>query len=346
MSPQHTRVVKLVTAAAVIASVLACLVPVIAALMERLSGRLADFHWTALGVAFVLALVYWPVNAYVWNMVLKALGHSLPGGTAVRIWLAAQSCRWLPGGVWHYGSRTLQAVSHGIPSTVAVASMALELLLTIGAWAFLGVAGIAWYGQRQLHLNDLVSSRSIMLTLGASVALLLMLAAGFLWWRWFPRKQQALRERFNSLRLVRPRIVPTLMCFAVYVALSILNGLAFYAVVYSVSPDGKVPLLAALSANALAWIVGLFAVMAPGGLVVREAALVLQLSLWIPPAEAVLVAILWRLVQLAVEIVCVAAALVPQSVAARLARRRSAHDAAVPWAGPAALETSQPPTHP
>ncbi|MCE9553292.1 MAG: flippase-like domain-containing protein [Planctomycetes bacterium] len=327
---------KIATAVAIVASVAVFLLPAAMTLMEQLSGRFADFRWMSLGIAIGLALIYWPASAYGWNLVLGALGHALPTRTAIRIWVSTQTCRWLPGGVWHYSSRTLQAISQGVPSTVAVASMGLELLLTIAAWGVVGVMGMAWYGNRQFQVERIFSAGTIEVILSGVLLLILFGAAVWLSARWFPQKLLAMRERLVSLRAVRPRAIPTIMSFLVYIALAMLNGLTFYAVIDAVSPDHHVPLLAAISINALAWVVGLLAIMAPGGLVVREAALALQLGLWMPPAEAVLIAVLWRLVQMAVEVVCVTGSYVPQSLGARLARRLRP---AEPWNGLSTLET-------
>lgn len=336
MNIQHARIMKIVTAVGVVASVAVFLAPAAATLVEQLSGRLANLGWTSLGMAFGLTLIFWPLQACVWNLVLQALGHSLPAGTAVRIWLTTQTCRWLPGGVWHYGSRTLHAISHGIPSPVAVASLALELLLTVLAWGGIGLVGMIWYGNRQIGWEQLFSERTLEVTLAVSVGALLLGVVAWLSRRLYPRKVQALRDRFASLRAVRPRPIPTATCFVVYVALAMFNGMAFYCVLNAVSPHHNVPFWAAVSVNALAWTVGLFAIMAPSGLVVREATLALQLGLWLPPAEAVLIAVLWRLVQLIVEPICVAVAYAPQAISARFWPRAKPN---APWAALSTLET-------
>jgi hypothetical protein len=307
---------KRITAVAVTVSVLTCLVPAILVLVKQMSGRFLGVHWMPLAAAFGMSVVYWPLNAYVWKIVLLALGdRSLPGGTAVRIWLTTQTCRWLPGGVWHYGSRTVQSIAHGVSSTITVASMALELLLTVVACGLVTLAGVVVYGSRQLQMERLLSERSLWIVMAGTLAIGLMAAAAYGSLRWCPQKYDALKERFSALWVVRPRIPLTLACLGVYVILSVVNGITFYAVIRSVSPTSEVPVLAAVAANALAWLVGLFAVMAPGGLVVREATLALQLGLWMPMGEALFVAVVWRFVQLVVELICVTAALAPQMAA-------------------------------
>jgi len=317
MNVRQKRLVTIATGVAVVASVGLFLLPTATTLVEQVFPRLSQMRWIPLLIALGLALVFWPAQACVWNLVLWALRHRLPAGTAVRIWLTTQTCRWLPGGVWHFGSRTLHAVGHGIPSPVAVASLALELLLTVAAWGSMGVAGMIWYGQRDQRLEQMLSDRTAEVILGGALGVLLLGGLAWLSSRWFPRKFRSLRERMAALRALRPHPMRAVICLWVYAALAVFNGLAFYAVVHAAAPAHDVPFWAAVTANALAWTVGLFAVMAPSGLVVREATLALQLSLWLPPAEAVMVAVVWRLLQLVVEMICVALAVAPQVMAPR-----------------------------
>ena len=108
-------------------------------------------------------------------------------------------------------------------------------------------------------------------------------------------------DRLAPLRQVTPRTIPTIGCLAYLFVLGVVNGVAFYAVIRAACPEANVPLVGALAANAVAWLVGLLAVTS-AGLVVREAALAFQLSLWMPLGDAIIVAVLWRAVQVAVEL--------------------------------------------
>jgi uncharacterized membrane protein YbhN (UPF0104 family) len=312
MSPAIARLINLLIALAVVISLLTCWMPVMTGLIERLPGLAVEVRLSRLALAFALSVLGWLAYAYIWKLVLGALGHSLPADAAVRIWCLTQSCRWLPGGVWHYGSRTIHAAAHGIPSTAAVASVALELMLTVAASAVLAGVGMAVYGGQHLHSISL-TEQLLVWCLPVALVLSLLGVATWIACRWFPRKVQALQERFAALRLVRPRLSPTAVCLVAYVLLAAFFGLAFSLVIAGVAPQADVPLLAAIAVNSAAWLVGLFAVMAPGGLVVRETALALQLGLWMSPGSAIAVAIVWRLVQLAAELICVAIALVPRS---------------------------------
>ena len=88
-----------------------------------------------------------------------------------------------------------------------------------------------------------------------------------------------------------------------------LNGIAFCFVLNAVTAGSSIPWLVVIAANAVAWLVGFFAIFAPGGLVVREGTLALILSPWLPAEQAIAAAIVWRLVQIAAELMCVVPAL-------------------------------------
>jgi len=92
----------------------------------------------------------------------------------------------------------------------------------------------------------------------------------------------------------------------------------------AVTPESNVPLLAVIGANAAAWLIGFFAIMAPGGLVVREGAMATLLVAWLPAEQAIAAAIIWRFLQIAVEVACMAGAYaVPYLVGLRESHRAS-----------------------
>lgn len=302
-------------------SISICLLPAIVRIFVELESRLSEFYWTPLAIAFGLALIHRPASALGWRMILRAFGYQLPRATAVRIWLTAESCRWLPGGIWHFSSRGIQSNSHGIPIPIAVASMAMELFLTVAGSLGIAVAAMIVYGSQLTGVEHILSAREFfvfaMVGLGATaLGALTYLPLRYL----FPHKYLILRDRLASLRNVHPRILPTFGCLIFYSLLVILNGLAFYATVKTVSPNMHVPLFASIAANAVAWVAGLIAIMAPGGLGVREAVLVLQMSVWMRVSDAVLVAVLWRVLLLVVELLCVIVASASLLIARGFAR--------------------------
>jgi glycosyltransferase 2 family protein len=287
-------------------SIAGYLLPAMARDAGKLESRFADLRMTFLAIAFSLALISRPVNAIGWRLVLTAFGCALHWGTAVRIWLMAEACRWLPGGIWHVGSRTVQTTFHGIPPVIGVASVALELVLTIIASLLLAAVGIIIYGSRILHIENFLSWRAISIGLAAMLGFALLGIASYFVLRYLlPEKYESMRNRLTVLRQVHPRAWPTAGCLAFYVLFAALNGLAFYATVAAVAPKSGVPLFAAIVINALAWVVSLnIFIMAPAGLGVREAMLTLQLSVWMKVGDAILIAVLWRFLLVSVELIC------------------------------------------
>jgi glycosyltransferase 2 family protein len=92
--------------------------------------------------------------------------------------------------------------------------------------------------------------------------------------------------------------------FLFYVAKALFNGAILLIIIWSVPDGASCPASAVIAANALAWLVGFFAIFAPGGLVVRETCLATLLAQWMLPEGAIAVALAWRLVQIVSEAAC------------------------------------------
>jgi uncharacterized membrane protein YbhN (UPF0104 family) len=103
--------------------------------------------------------------------------------------------------------------------------------------------------------------------------------------------------------------------FAFFTALCFLNGVAFL-VVLEATCDTPPSLLATIGINAAGWLLGFFAFFAPAGLGVREGGMAAMLAPLMPVDAAVVGVLLWRLIQVVVELLCLAACLVPNAVQA------------------------------
>jgi hypothetical protein len=142
---------------------------------------------------------------------------------------------------------------------------------------------------------------------------------------WMPEKFAALRERFSALRKNPPRPLPTAFCLLFYTFFVFVNGIAFYFTMQAVCPQSNIPLYAAITVNAMAWMIGLIPVGAPAGIGVREAILAMELSVWIRQSDAILIAVLWRFVLMAAELLCVVAVFLFPLLLKKVARHYSNH---------------------
>src|SRR2546426_5787061 len=69
----------------------------------------------------------------IWRAVLARLGSHLGLRTCLRIYLASEFVRYIPGNVWHVLTRILWAGKYGVSRPVAFASMAIELITKLAA---------------------------------------------------------------------------------------------------------------------------------------------------------------------------------------------------------------------
>lgn len=271
-----------------------------------------DTGW--LLVAFVLGFGYRVANACGWPLVLAALRARLPVARGVRIWLVSETMRWLPGGVWGFSSRVYSANQAGVPAATASLSLALELLLTIAAWTLVAVVGVGSSGLlaewlRRISLPTLVLAVAVALGLLGGAVLLA---------RRFPGHRYAKKARgfLADLRAVlarRPRVSLLLATLALYTVLGALHGVAFYALIRGFTSAAPSP-ATVVGINAVGWLIGFFAICAPGGLGVREGGMAALLAPLVPLEVAIGSVILWRVMQIATEALWLAVFLLPDGV--------------------------------
>ncbi|MDG3005858.1 lysylphosphatidylglycerol synthase domain-containing protein [Paludisphaera mucosa] len=287
-----------------------------AAMLQSLAGHGASLlrsgsqiSLSSLILALGLSVVHRIVNAGGWGLMVRSLGQRIGTSAGVRVWLASEACRWLPGSVWSYGSRTFLASRLGLKTGTVAASLVLEILVTIVGWAV--VAGLGWgYLASSLtmlgrHLPRLASGWFAVgglaaLLLAASTAVLASNSPRFL------ARFSRFKAQLLALRELRVGVLGLAKGVAFFAIMGIFNGLVFAMVVHAAPGGANVPVGAAIAGNAAAWLVGFFAIFAPGGLVVREACLTTLLSPWMPAEQALVASLAWRLIQIVAEVLCFA----------------------------------------
>lgn len=262
-----------------------------------------DYRW--LGLAFGLCVVYRVLNAAGWGIILGALGQNMPPLQGVRLWLVAETMRWLPGSIWGYCSRVYQAQRAGVPALAASLSVPLELAVTVAAWALVAVLA----GRSALEYLGQVLARSSWEAewlVGGAV-----LGSGFLvlwWWVRFPENAVArkVKNLIGQLRVAmrcHPRPKCLAAAFAWFVALGIFNGLVFQVLLEAFASPVP-PLFTTIGVNAIGWLVGFFAIFSPGGLGVREAVMSALLTPFLPVDAVIGSVVIWRFFQILSEVLC------------------------------------------
>jgi hypothetical protein len=162
---------------------------------------------------------------------------------------------------------------------------------------------------------------------GFALALVLMVAGALALARWLPsmafaKKLRGLEESLHYLKSARPRAAPLVAAFLVTTILAFLNGAVFLLVLKAVT-DSLPSFLAIIGVNAAGWLVGFFAFFAPSGLGVREGAMTAMLRPLMPMDAALVSVLLWRVLQIAAELLCLAGCFLPLNAAARRLAARS-----------------------
>src|SRR6266516_2030984 len=243
----------------------------------------------------------------IWRTVLERLGSHLGLRTCLRIYLASEFVRYIPGNVWHVLTRILWVGKYGVSRPVAFASMAIELITKLAA-------GMLVFSVSLLFLRDYGSIGSLLHgslvdLLGVAIILALLIVLhprvlnGLLnlVLRLLKRDPVQLTVRYGDILLVT-----LAWCASWFVA-----GCAFYVLLLALWPDA--PLIAlpiCIGIYAFAWDIGFVSFITPSGLGVREAAIVglFALALPLPAGLASILALLSRFVSTIAEVVCVSIA--------------------------------------
>jgi uncharacterized membrane protein YbhN (UPF0104 family) len=259
----------------------------VAFLLVRLRSIWHDNHihltssgWAWLTGATALGVAAVVCTSFIWLVILRRLGLRVRWPSAA-IYLQAQLGKYVPGGVWQYASRGAMARGYGLSVRVVAKSLPIELAAAVCAGAAFAFLAVGWWGV-------IAAAAAIVTAAGGRVYL--------------SADRAALR--------VTAQVVP------LYAATWPLIGVSFWMTAHAFLHIGPADIALYTGAFAAAWIVGLFAIYAPGGIGVREAMLVAILGPRIGSANALVIAAASR-------VVFTLADLVPAALSIPLLRRQT-----------------------
>jgi len=210
--------------------------------------------WLAASVAVVF-LTY-AIQIESWRRMLRGWGQHIPYTSAARAWTIANLGRYIPGKVWSVAGLVVLAERAGVRrSAAAVSAFAMQAVV-------LGT-GVVLVAIATPH------AASPILLGGAVVAALALI--GVLAWR---RTAQWLGALADATTPLPPLPVSAILASSALMLLSWTTfGLAFWMLARGLI-SATVPVPAAMGMFALGYVMGIIAVFAPGGMVVRDLALV------------------------------------------------------------------------
>jgi len=252
--------------------------------------------------------VFMFIGSEAWRRWMAGLGVPLARRDAFRILYLSNLGKYLPGGVWNFVGRVGLAQREGVSPACVTVSIALEMACQVGGATLVALPTLLFFPTGRGFIRpDLLAVAAALLVLGMH-----------------PRVVNvALAAAERVVRRPMPRIgVPyafILRMLLLYTMNWLLLGLAFAALAQALMPEalGVTRTVVVVGAFLLSYNAGVFAFFLPGGLGVREVALVFLLgqsfaSPW--PATLALVARCWVLVG---EVACFGVALALRGPPAR-----------------------------
>jgi uncharacterized membrane protein YbhN (UPF0104 family) len=271
------------------------------------------FEWNPwfLALGFLGFLLQELSYGLIWRKVLMRLGAQLDLRAALRIYLASEFVRYIPGNVWHVLTRILWVNKYGVSRPIAFASMTIELITKLAAGALIFALSLLFWSdigaiQTLLHGTPIVIGLGVVLALGLLVGLHPRVLNGVMGFglRLLKRDPVVLTLRYSDILLIT---LYWLVSWAI-------AGTAFYLLLLSLLPAVPISVLPiCIGIYAIAWDIGFVSFITPSGLGFREGAIVGLFALsipFVPGTIAGILALFSRLVSTVAELVCVSIAYV------------------------------------
>ena len=244
--------------------------------------------WLLVGAATGLTFVAYALLIEGWRRLIKGAGERLAWRDASTIWLAGNLGKYAPGKVWSIVAMGGMAAERGVSPAVAAGSSVVMQIVTIAAGAAVVVAsGGAVPGG----------------PLAAVVLVIVIVAALHALPYVIPPVLKLVGKRAESVKV--PARGTLWLTIVVAAAAWVLLSLGFLLFVRALFPDAAGSALAYVSAYTASYIAGFLAPFAPGGIGVREPALVIamtQLGL-ASTADAAVIAVASRVWLTVIELV-------------------------------------------
>jgi glycosyltransferase 2 family protein len=230
--------------------------------------ELSHVRWGWMVGALALTACGVLATGFIWLVILSRLGTRTQPRWAA-IYFQAQLGKYIPGTVWQYASRAAIARARGVPLRPVAVSIPVELAATtLAAGAF----------------------SLLLLGLWGAVGAAILLALAILSTR---RRRRALLVRVSDRlrnRASAQGLLAAASALPLYACVWLAVGSGFWLLARGLVGTAASDIPFYIGAFTAAWLVGLFALYAPGGLGVREAMLVVILRGRLGSADALVLA--------------------------------------------------------
>ncbi len=260
----------------------------------RIAATALRPRWSLVAAASVLVLATYALLVQSWRALVAGWGGRVPYWAGVRIWTVSNLARYVPGTLWTVGAMGVLAERAGVPPAAAAGAAVLNTLLNLAAgFVVLAVSGGEYVGRLVPGLSH---PRAVGAGLGLAGAIALPLCLPYV---------TALAARVLRRDAPPPlRSRAFVAAFAANLLAWLSYGLAFGWFARALLPSAGDNWAGYVAVFTGSYIVGFLALLAPGGLFVRETAMIVALTStrMASPADAAVLAAASRLWLTALEI--------------------------------------------
>jgi hypothetical protein len=240
------------------------------------------------GYLLASVLLVWAMYAlliWAWRFMLESWGQELNGWTAARIWTVSNLGKYLPGKVWAIAGMALMAQQAGVAAWAATGSAVVLQVLAIGTGAALvGLTGAV--ALEAAHPGARLALGALVVASAVGVGLVL----------WPPVVRRLLRmARVPAEAVMAPKPEGVIAGIVVNAVAWIGYGTSLWLLARGILPATQLGLLRAIAVFTASYLAGFLALLAPGGLGVREGLFILTLQQPLGIAAATALALASRL---------------------------------------------------
>ncbi|WP_225866596.1 lysylphosphatidylglycerol synthase domain-containing protein [Prochlorococcus sp. MIT 0801] len=246
-----------------------------------------EILWLLCGVIFSFFSII--INAYAWKLLINNIGCSINNLNIIKLFLATNIYKYLPGGIWHFVSR-YKTLRLELSNEKSIESILLEPILML-------VAGFIFIPFRGFNL-------SIYILCWSSTLLFLPEFRQFLIKKLREMKAKAFinNDNIEDIHLsqnsqdISIRMLYPYKPLFVEIIFILFRFLGFLCCVNAFSIGSLISQGELISSFSLAWVIGLIVPAAPGGLGVFESVILFSLSSHLPEAPLLASLLCYRLV--------------------------------------------------
>jgi uncharacterized membrane protein YbhN (UPF0104 family) len=239
--------------------------------------------WIYIAAATGIVLLTYLLLIETWRRIIIATGEKLPFSEAARIWFVSNLGKYVPGKIWSIAAMTMMARERKVSGISAAGSSVLIQLVTIAA----GIGVVLATGAQAVNQKAAAIVAVLVIVAGLAVTPMLLPVVG------------RIVSSLTGRKIELPRLPSSVIWMtAASSAISwIAYGIAFQLFVRGILGTAAGATTSYIAVYAASYIIGFLALIAPGGAVVRESAMVtgmLRLALS-GQADALAVAVTSRL---------------------------------------------------